>query len=220
MVDKGEISLLGKETAKKLGILKLGPNINKIDKVTAFPKIKDVIVKLTINPHVKPVQQPLRRVPISVEKLVEEKLQEALQSDIIERVLRPSGWVSNIVVIFKANGEIRICLDMRRANEAIERERYPLPIFDSFITNLRNAKYFSRLDLTNAYHQLELHEQSRSITTFITHKGMFRYKRLMFGVNSAPEIFQRVFEGVISLVQKLPELPRRHNCLWMLRSRT
>lgn len=91
-----------------------------------------------------------------------------------------------------------MCVDMRRENEAILRENYPLPTFDSFMTKLRGAKYFSRLDLLSAYHQLELHPESRAITTFITHKGVFRYKRLMFGVNSAPESFQRIFEGMLA----------------------
>lgn len=87
---------------------------------------------------------------------------------------------------------------MRQANKAILREKYPLPTFDTFMTKLRNTKYFSRLDLESAYHQIELAGESRPITTFITHKGMFRYKRLMFGINSAPEIFQRVFESLLT----------------------
>jgi len=62
------------------------------------------------------------------------------------------------------------------------------------MTKLKDAKFFSHLDLKDAYHQLELEESSREITTFITSKGLFQYKRLMFGVNSAPEIFQRRLE--------------------------
>lgn len=56
-------------------------------------------------------------------------------------------------------------------------------------TRLKEAKFFARLDLKDAYHQLVLDESSREITTFITPRGLFRYKRLMFGVNSAPDIF-------------------------------
>lgn len=87
---------------------------------------------------------------------------------------------------------------MRLANKAILRENYPLPIFETFMTKLRGAKYFYRLDLKYAYHQLELDEASRAITTFITLPGLFRYKRLMFGVNSAPEIFQRRLEELLA----------------------
>lgn len=198
VINHGEISILGKDAAKQLGILKLGIGVNKIERKVPFPKVKNIQIKLTIDPNVKPVRQPVRRVPVSVEALVEKKLEEALEADIIEKVKEPSAWISPIVVIFKSNDDIRLCIDMRRANEAILRENYPLPTFDSFMTRLRKAKYFSRLDFVNAYHQLELDEESRPITTFITHKGMFRYKRLMFGVNSAPEIFQRVIEEMLS----------------------
>lgn len=198
VISDGDTSLIGKQTAKKLGVLKLGLRVNEINKPTTFPKIKNIQVKLSIDKTVRPVQQPARRIPIAVEGLVDKKLTEALQKDIIEKVEGPSEWVSPIVVMFKGNGDIRICVDMRRPNEAIQRENYPLPTFDTIMAKLRNAQYFSKLDLSNAYHQLELSVESRPITTFITHKGMFRYKRLMFGVNSAPEIFQRIFEEMLS----------------------
>lgn len=179
MVEAGDISILGKETAKRLGIPKLGLEVNQVDNPCPFPTIKNITVKLTIDQSVKPVRQPLRRVPISVEKQIEEKLEEALRSDIIERVKEPSAWISPIVVILKPSGDIRVCIDVRRANEAILRENYSLPTLESFMTKLRNVKYFSRLDMVNAYHQLELEIESRLITTFITHKGMFRYKRCL-----------------------------------------
>nr|CAH7744111.1 unnamed protein product [Callosobruchus chinensis] len=201
VVKNGDISLLGKDVAKQLGVLKLGINAATLEKITEFPKIKGIQVRLSVDPYVKPVQQPVRKIPVSVEQQVENKIKEALQKDIIERVVEPSAWISPIVIIFKPNNDIRICVDMRRANEAIQRENYPLPTFDNFMTKLRNAKYFSRLDLESAYHQLELDVDSRPITTFITHKGIFRYKRLMFGVNSAPEIFQRIFEAILAPCQ-------------------
>lgn len=73
-----------------------------------------------------------------------------------------------------------------------------MPSFDELIHKLSNAVCFSRLDVKNALHQLELAEESRSITTFITHRGLFRYKRLLFGVNTASEIFQKVFERILT----------------------
>jgi hypothetical protein len=59
------------------------------------------------------------------------------------------------------------------------------------------AKIFSKLDIKNAFHQLELEMESREITTFITRKGLFRYKRLMFGINCAPEIFQKILANIL-----------------------
>uniref|UniRef100_A0A3Q3ECH9 ribonuclease H n=1 Tax=Labrus bergylta TaxID=56723 RepID=A0A3Q3ECH9_9LABR len=79
---------------------------------------------------------------------------------------------------------------MRQANTAIERERHITPTMDDVIHELNGATVFSKLDLRAGYHQLELHPDSRYITTFTTHLGLRRYKRLSFGISSAAEVFQ------------------------------
>ena len=104
----------------------------------------------------------------------------------------PTPWISPIVVAPKPKTpeEIRICVDMRLPNKAIKRERHFTPTFDDVIADLNGAQYFSKLDLRSGYHQLLLHTDSRHITTFSTHAGLYRYKRLNFGIHSAAEIFQ------------------------------
>ena len=103
----------------------------------------------------------------------------------IEKVTGPTPWISPVVVVPKKNKGVRVCVDMREANKAIGREKHPTPTVDDLIADLKNSTVFSKLDLTNAYHQLELEESSRYITTFSTHAGLRRYKRLLFGVNAA-----------------------------------
>lgn len=117
--------------------------------------------------------------------------------DIIEKAEGPTPWVSPIVVAPKPNGDIRLCVDMRQANQAIIRERHPIPAVDEILQNLNRSSVFSKLDLKLAFHQIELSEQFRSITTFVTHKGLFRYKRLMFGVSCAPEMYQRIISQAL-----------------------
>lgn len=93
---------------------------------------------------------------------------------IIERVHRGTPWVSPLVIIPKKNGEIRTCVDMRMANQAIERERHTMPMVDDLIHTLNGATVFSKLDLRSGYHQLPLAPKSRYITTFATQKGLWR----------------------------------------------
>lgn len=83
--------------------------------------------------------------------------------DIIEKAEGPTPWVSPIVVAPKPNGDIRLCVDMRQANQAIIRERYPIPAVDEILQNLNRSSVFSKLDLKLAFHQIELSEQSRNI---------------------------------------------------------
>ncbi|XP_061713508.1 uncharacterized protein K02A2.6-like [Cydia pomonella] len=194
VIRNGSRNLLGRITAKQLGVLQTGIPVNNI---STFPKFKGVKIQIPIDDKVKPVIQPYRRIPIPLEAKVNSKLTELLEADIIEEVNGPSQWVSPMVPVLKENGDLRICIDMRRANEAIIRENHPLPTMDELLPHFRQAKFFSRLDIKNAFHQLEIDEDSRHITTFSTSKGLFRYKRLMFGVSCAPEMFQKVLEKML-----------------------
>lgn len=175
VAQNGKQSLLGDETAKKLKVLKIGYNVGAIQESPGiFPKIKGVLVEIPVDPYVKPIQQPYRRAPFALEDKIAEKLQSLLDRDIIERVQQPSAWVSPIVPILKDNGEIRLCVDMRRANQAVVRETHPLPIVEELFGGINGATRFSKLDIREAYHQIEISERSREITTFITKQGLFR----------------------------------------------
>lgn len=92
-----------------------------------------------------------------------------------------------LVIIPKPDVDIRLCVGMRMANEAIERERYQIPTIEEVLQELNGSAVFSKLDLKWDFHQVELDEEFRKITTFISHMGIIRYKRLIFGINSAPE---------------------------------
>ncbi len=87
---------------------------------------------------------------------------------------------------------------MRAANQAIKRKRHVMPALSDFKAEMNGSKYFSKIDLKQAYHQLELTEESRYITTFSTLEGLFRYKRLNYGTNSAAEIFQNILQRNLS----------------------
>ena len=128
--------------------------------------MKNFQLKLHINPDVTPVQQAIRRIPYHTRKKVSAELQRLQQLDIIQPVKGPTSWVNPIVVVPKPNGKIRMCLDMRRANEAIIRERHVIPKIDDVLTELHGAEYFSKIDLWEGYHQIQLHEDSRDITYF------------------------------------------------------
>ena len=90
----------------------------------------------------------------------------------------------------KQDADTRLCVDMRTPNRAIQREHHRSPSEDDLTHALNGATVFSKLDLRSGYHQLSLNKESRHITTFATHEGLFRYKKLNFGTNSASEIFQ------------------------------
>ena len=133
--------MLGRDTSVQLGLLWLKPDtvnsiirgdtVNDIQKKheeiftnKKIGKLNDYKLKLYINEDVKPGVQSVRRIPYGLRKKVEDKITELETMDIIEKVDGPTSWVSPIVV---APGDIRICVDMRVANTAVERERHPIP---------------------------------------------------------------------------------------------
>ena len=214
VIDGKGVPLLGKDTSEKLGILSLysvtperpvSGSVKPEDKpeyqsmYSGLGKLRDRKVKLHAKPNAKPVLQNARRLPFSQRPLVEAKIKELLELDIIEKAEGPTKFVSPIVVVPKPGGkEIRLCVDMRAVNEQIERERFPIPTVEEILHEMNGAKVFSKLDLKWGFHQLELSEDSRDLTTFATHIGNFRYKRLNFGVTSAPELYQHTIHDLLS----------------------
>ncbi|KAJ8385135.1 hypothetical protein AAFF_G00192760 [Aldrovandia affinis] len=90
---------------------------------------------------------------------------------------------------------------MRQANLAIIRERYPIPTVDELLQGMNGLVVFSKLDLKWGYHQLELTPESREITTFAIHNGVYRYKRLLFGVSSASEQYQHEIAAALAGIE-------------------
>lgn len=140
--------------------------------------------------------QRVRRLPFTLEKQVEDELQSLIARDIIEPI-EYSEYVSPIVVAPKPNGKIRLCVDFRKVNQFIVVDQFPMPSADEIFVKLNGSKWFSKIDLTSAYHQLSLAPESRHITAFITHCGLFRFKVLPYGLASAPAIFTRKLKSVI-----------------------
>lgn len=199
VVRGGQKDIIGDSTAKQLGVLKVGVDVNNVSTDTKpFAKIKGAKATIEMDPEIKPVFQPLRRVPIPLEGAVNNKLEQLLKRDIIEIKKGPATWVSPLVVVGKASGEPRICLDLRRVNQAVVREHFPMPVVEEYLARLGKGRIWSKLDIREAFHQVELSEDSRDITTFITNRGLFRFKRLPFGLVTAPEIFQRIMEEMLA----------------------
>ena len=175
------------------------------DRFEGIGKMKGVKVDLNIDKQVKPVSQPPRRIPFSVRPKIEAELKRLEEKDIIEKIDKPTSWVSPTVIIPKKNpNEVRLNVDMRVANSAIPRVNSIMPTIEEVIHELNEAEVFSHLDMNHGYHQLELEENSRDITTFLTHTGFYRYKRLNYGTKSAGDIFQNKIRE--ELTQHIPDV--------------
>ncbi|CAF1005479.1 unnamed protein product [Brachionus calyciflorus] len=163
---------------------------------------KNLELKLHIDESVKPVQAKQRNKPFHLRKVIDEEIKSKLEQDLIEEVVgEPTEWLSETVVVPKPNNKVRLCIDLKAANKAIKRERYQMPNVEDIIYKANEMYVFTVLDLISSYEQMVLHPDSRKISRFRTHKGIFQYKRLFFGINSAPEIFHQELEKLIENIK-------------------
>lgn len=163
--------------------------------------IKGVKAKIYLKDGATPRYFKARPVPFALKDKIECELQRLQDNHIISPV-EFSEWAAPIVPIVKGDGTIRICGDYKvTVNRGSQVDSYPLPQIEDLLATLSGGKIFSKLDLSHAYQQIELEDESKEMVTINTHKGLFKQNRLPFGVSSAPGIFQRTMD---SLIQGLP----------------
>ena len=161
-------------------------------------KIKHDCVRLRLKPNAQPRFFKARTVPFALRAGVEAELSRLEEQGVISKV-EHSEWASPVVPVKKANGDLRICGDFRMAlNSQLEIDQYPLPRVDDIFASLAGGQKFTKLDLRQAYLQFEVHPSSRKFLTINTHKGLYEYNRMVFGVASAPAIWQRKMDEILA----------------------
>ena len=202
--------LLGRPEIDALGLLTQVDvmSANCLDKegvLVAFPKIFSGLGEFKGPPHkihLKESATPYsitvpRRVPFAMIDKVASELKRLEQFGVIRKVEDPTDWCAGMVIVPKANGSIRICCDFTRLNESVRRERHILPSVDHLLGSIQRAKVFTKLDANSGFHQIPLDAASQRLTTFITPFGRYCYRRLPFGISSAPEYFQKRMSQVL-----------------------
>ena len=160
-------------------------------------KMRGVQVTLHVD-EAKPMFCKPRPVPFHIRERYDAALDQ-LESDGVIRKVTHSDWASPTVPVQKPDGKIRVCGDYSvTINKCSKMEHHPLPTLEEMLTKLSGGTKFTKLDLSQAYHQLELNPESRKYTTINTHRGLFEYNRLPFGVSSAVSIFQRTMENLLA----------------------
>ena len=155
-------------------------------------------IKIQIKEDAEPYSLKVpRRIPIPLLDKVKVELERMKTAQIIQEVTEPTDWCAGMVAVRKKTGAIRICTDLKKLNMAVKRERYMIPTIEDTLHKLNGSHVFSKLDATSGFWQLPLDEATAKLTTFITPFGRFYYKRLPFGISSAPEIFQRTMEEIL-----------------------
>ncbi|XP_041822728.1 uncharacterized protein K02A2.6-like [Chelmon rostratus] len=165
--------------------------------------ISGVKAKLRVIENANPKFCKARTVPYALTAAVDKELHKQQELGVYTPV-EYSEWATPIVSIPKTNGEVRICGDYKvTVNPWLEVDKYPLPKTQDLFAKLAGGKYFTKLDLTQAYQQVEVDEDSKKYLTINTPKGLYQMNRLPYGIASSPAIFQRIMDQVL---QGLPKV--------------
>ncbi|CAG2233162.1 Uncharacterized protein K02A2.6 [Mytilus edulis] len=153
--------------------------------------------KIYVDESAVPKYFKARPLPYALKDKVEMELERLEKEGQIQQV-EFSDWAAPIVPVVKENGSIRICGDYKVTVNAVSKlDNYPIPKTEDLYATLGGGQEYTKLDLNQAYQQIELDEDSKRYVTINTHKGLFRYNRLPYGVASSPGIFQRTLENVV-----------------------
>lgn len=193
-------SLLSRSVASSMGLVKLIENLNiNHDVFGEFGLMKCEPIRIKMKPDAQPYNLVTpRRISEPLLKPVKDELQRMVANGIISPVTEPTDWCAPMVPVLKKNGKVRLCVDLKKLNQSVKREKFIMPTVDEIAAKMTNAKVFSTLDCSQSFWQLPIHEEDRKYTCFITPFGRFVFNRLPYGLNSSTEIFQRKLKELLT----------------------
>ena len=147
----------------------------------------------------KPVQHPFRSVPLGMQSAYKAEL-ELMKEDIITEVHDYTKWINSIVPVVKEDGSLRLCLDPKDLNKAIERNQWYARTLDDILPELVQSKYFTIKDATSGFWHVPLDLRSSLLTTFNMLWGKYRWLRMPFGLKVSGDVFQERLVKVLRLV--------------------
>ncbi|GKE09947.1 putative reverse transcriptase domain-containing protein, partial [Tanacetum coccineum] len=159
--------------------------------------IHEIEFRIELTPGATPVAKSSYRLALSELEELLGQLKELQDKGFIRSSSSP--WGTPVLFVKKKDGSFRMCIDYRELNKLTVKNRYPLPRIDDIFDQLQGSQFFSKIDLRSRYHQLRVHEDDISKTTFRTRYGHFEFTVMPFGLTNAPEIFMDLMNRVCSL---------------------
>lgn len=199
-------TILGLTSCLKFKLIKIIASVipkidSKFDSYSQFiDKNKDLFeglgclpgkCKIVLRDNAIPHIDPPRRVPFKLLSKYKDELERMCAMKVIEKVSEPTEWLNSVVLVEKPDGSLRVCLDPQALNKAILRSQYPLPTIEDIRSKLAGAKKFSKLDASTAFWSVVLDEESTNLCAFGTPFGRFKFLRMPYGLNLAPEKFHQ-----------------------------
>ena len=154
---------------------------------------------LELEENCRPIKMAVRAMSESKKIITRGLIKEMLDEGII--VPSRSTWAAPVVLVPKADGAWRLCIDYRELNKVLKVPSWPLPRMHQVCERLQGVRFACTLDLLQGYYQIALHEESRYLTAFQTTEGLYEYTRLPFGLAPAPAVFQNFVDTLLGVLR-------------------
>ena len=149
----------------------------------------------------EPVRSKAYPLPYALREQVDKEIDSMLASGIIEP--STASYASPIVVVNKPDGSNRICIDFRKLNKITVFDPEPMPQMSDIFAELSGILYYSKFDFCTGYWQVPMEEEDKDLTTFVTHRGLYRFKFMPFGLVNAPATFSRIMRKLLNGLRDL-----------------
>ena len=147
--------------------------------------IDSVIVhRLNVNLASSPIRQKKRVFAQERDKAIAEEVRQLLKDGFIQEVYYPD-WLANVVMVKKANGKWRMCVNFTNLNRACPKDSYPLIRIDTLVDSTARHELLSFMDAFSGYNQIKMNKEDQERTSFVTSQGLFCYKVMSFGLKNA-----------------------------------
>ncbi|KAH0482687.1 MAG: hypothetical protein KVP17_002622, partial [Porospora cf. gigantea B] len=148
--------------------------------------------------HIQVIDRPHRAKRRTLSPRLKAELDAQLDNMLLTGVAEPSKspWSSPVQMTMKKDKTWRVAIDYREVNKRIKSDTYPLPLMEEILRETAGHKHYIGLDLQWGFWNMPLEEESREVTAFTTHRGLFQFRVLPFGLKTAPAEFQRCVDSV------------------------
>ena len=147
--------------------------------------------RLNTSPFFKPVKQNRRSFALERQKAINEEVGKLLQAGAIREVEYPE-WLANVVLVKKANGKWRLCIDFTDINKACPKDSFPLLRIDLIVDAKAGHELLSFMDAFSGYNHISMHPDDQEKTSFVTAQGTYCYQVMPFGLKNAGATYQRL----------------------------
>jgi hypothetical protein len=142
-----------------------------------------------------PIAVPMYGSSPAKRAIIDEQIDKWFELGIIELSISP--WSAPVVIAYR-NGKPRFCVDYRKLNAVTIPDEFPIPRQSKILSSLSGAQVLSSLDALSGFTQLEFRQEDIEKTAFRTHRGLWQFRRMPFGLRNGPSIFQRIMQGILS----------------------